>query len=226
MVTDSQVKKDSDQLFFNTLPKDAVLALKKCSEIDFFLHDKWYLAGGTALALRAGHRRSYDLDFFTENKSFDEKGVEKVLNNQGEWITNHISEGTVFGLFSKTKMSLIAYPFFTPAQKVLKFGTVSLLAPADIAVMKIIAISQRGKKRDFFDLYWICQHVVPLYDSILKVDKQYSVRQNPNHILKSLIYFQDAEDDPEPEIYFKATWREVKKFFTKEIPVIAKKIIK
>ena len=123
-------------------------------------------------------------------------------------------------------MSLIAYPFFTPAEKISKFGTVSLLAIGDIAIMKIVAISQRGKKRDFFDLYWICNNVVSLQESILKVDKQYSVRQNPTHILKSLVYFQDAEDDPEPEIYFKATWKEVKKFFSREISIIAKKIIR
>ena len=92
--------------------------------------------------------------------------------------------------------------------------------------MKIIAISQRGKKRDFFDLYWICQNIVPLHESILKIDKQYNIRQNLTHILKSLVYFDDAETDPEPEIYFKATWKEVKKFFIKEIPQIAKKIIK
>lgn len=226
MVSNIKVTQDSVPLFLNTLPKNAVLSLKKCSEMDFLSHDKWYLAGGTALALQSGHRRSYDLDFFTENKGFDEKGVEKILNNQGEWVTNNISEGTVFGILSKTKMSLIAYPFFTPAEKISKFGTVSLLAIGDIAIMKIVAISQRGKKRDFFDLYWICNNVVSLQESILKVDKQYSVRQNPTHILKSLVYFQDAEDDPEPEIYFKATWKEVKKFFSREISIIAKKIIR
>lgn len=193
--------------------------------MDFFLHDKWYLAGGTALALQAGHRKSYDLDFFTENKEFDEKKTEETLSEQGGWKTSGMDKGTVFGTFLETKMSLLAYPFFTPAEKARKFGTISLLTPADIAVMKIIAIAQRGKKRDFFDLYWICKNVAPLYESILKVDKQYSVSQNPNHILKSLIYFKDAEDDMRPEIYFKVTWEEVKKFFTKEVPQIAKKII-
>lgn len=226
MASNVEVIQDSNPLFFNTLPKNAVLALRKCSEMDFFLRGKWYLAGGTALALQAGHRRSYDLDFFTKNRNFVEKDIEKVLHNKGEWTTSNISKGTVFGLFSKTKMSFIAYPFFTPVGKIRKFGTISLLAIPDIAVMKIIAISQRGKKRDFFDLYWICQNVVSLQESIIKVDKQYNVRQNPTHILKSLVYFEDAETDPNPQIYFKTTWREVKKFFTKEVPTIAKKIIR
>lgn len=226
MVPANQVKKDSDQLFFDALPKAAVLALKKCSEMDFFSQNNWYLAGGTALALQSGHRRSYDLDFFTESKFFDEKKIEKNLNDSGEWITNSISKGTVYGVFSETKMSFISYPYFKPAEKMHNFGTVSLLSPSDIAVMKIIAISQRGKKRDFFDLYWICQNVESLYNSISKVRAQYSVNQNLTHILKSLVYFNDAETDPDPEVYFKANWKEVKNFFTKEIPIIVKKIIK
>ncbi len=225
MVPADQVKQGSDSLFFDALPKAVVSAFKKCSEIDFFSQGNWYLAGGTALALQSGHRRSYDLDFFTENKIFDEKKVEKILNDEGRWITNAISKGTVYGIFSGTKMSLISYPHFKPAEKMRNFGTVFLLTPPDIAVMKIIAISQRGKKRDFFDLYWICQNVESLHNSILKVDKQYLVRQNLTHILKSLVYFKDAESDPEPEIYFNANWKKVKSFFTKEISIIAEKII-
>ena len=217
MVSVNQVKQNSDSLFFDVLPKAVVSALKKCSEMDFFSQGNWYLAGGTALALQSGHRRSYDLDFFTKNKIFDEKKVEKIFNGKGEWITNTISKGTIYGIFSGTKMSFISYPYFKPAEKMHNFGTVSLLTPPDIAVMKIIAISQRGKKRDFFDLYWICQNVKSLHDIFLKVNKQYSVHQNLTHILKSLVYFEDAENDPEPEVYFKATWPEVKKFFKKEI---------
>jgi len=47
----------------------------------------WYLAGGTALGLQAGHRKSVDLDFFTEEKDFDNT---ELLNNflgNNEWKT-------------------------------------------------------------------------------------------------------------------------------------------
>ena len=73
MVSDVKVAKVFDSLFFNTLPKDAVLSLGKCSQMDFFSRDKWYLAGGTALALQSGHRKSYDLDFFSEHPFDGEK---------------------------------------------------------------------------------------------------------------------------------------------------------
>lgn len=190
-----------------------------------FSRQDWYLAGGTALALQAGHRQSADLDFFTKRGKFDEKKIEEILSAEGEWITTAISEGTLYGEFFGGKISFISYPFFKPAKPMLTFGNVSLLALPDIAVMKIIAISQRGRKRDFFDLFWLCENTQPLSDIIVNVNRQYAVRQNLAHILKSLVYFEDAESDPEPEIYFKADWRQVKKFFRKEVPVIAEKII-
>ncbi len=48
---------------------------------------------------------------------------------------------------------------------------------------------------------------------------------NYHHILKAMIYFEDAESDPEPEILFEASWQEIKLFFNKEIPIIAKRLI-
>jgi len=92
--------------------------------------------------------------------------------------------------------------------------------------MKIIAISQRGKKRDFFDLYWICQNIESLSEIIARIHTQYTMHQNLIHILKSLVYFEDAESDPEPEIYFNANWETVKNFFITEIPIITYKLLK
>ncbi len=91
--------------------------------------------------------------------------------------------------------------------------------------MKIVATSQRGKKRDSFDLYWLSQNVLPLEESLKRAEQQYSVRHNFTHLLKSLVYFEDAEDDPDPEVNFDADWRKVKSFFETEIPVIMRRLI-
>ena len=80
---------------------------------------------------------------------------------------------------------------------------------------------------DFFDLYWCAKNIEPLEEIIKRLKVQYpSVAHDYHHILKSLVYFEDAESDPEPEIYFPADWKKVKKFFIKEIPLIATKIMK
>lgn len=217
--------KQETGLHFDILPKATMKAFRACASMPLFSRQDWYLAGGTALALQAGHRRSVDLDFFTKRSKFDEKKIEEILSAKGEWITTAMSSGTLYGEFFGGKISLISYPFFKPTHPMVTFGNVSLLSPTDIAVMKIIAISQRGRKRDFFDLFWLCQNALSLNDIIVNVKSKYTVRQNPAHILKSLVYFDDAENDPNPVVFFEADWDNVKTFFQKEIPMLTKKII-
>ena len=226
MVTSSHLNKEIlDQLHLNSLPKVTRDSFLQCTLSPFFSSGGWYLAGGTAMALQVGHRQSVDLDFFTQQKTFDEKKVEESLSELGDWETSSLSRGTIYGQFCKAKMSLISYPFFIPAEALFQVGTVSVLTPPDIAVMKIVAISQRGKKRDFFDLYWLCKNTQPLIKSIECVERQYSVHQNFNHIIKSLTYFEDAESDPTPNLSLNVSWEEVKKFFQREVTAIAKKVM-
>lgn len=212
---------------FETLPKETRRALDFLSKESWLKIGKWYLAGGTALALQVGNRKSLDLDFFIEEKDFDEKKlITRFLSNK-DWETEVEEKNTVYGQLLGAKVSFIAYPFFVPKQKPLWYENIRVLDKIDIAVMKITAISQRGKKRDFFDLYWCAENLEPLEEIIKRLKVQYpSVAHNYHHILKSLVYFEDAESDPDPEIYFDADWGKVKRFFTKEIPIIADRLIR
>ena len=212
---------------FKTIPPHTKKALDFLSLQNWLKQSDWYLAGGTALALSAGHRKSLDLDFFNTQKNIDNNELLSNFLENKNWDTNLNKKNTIYGELLGAKVSFIAYPFFVPKQNYLRYGSINVLAPKDVAVMKIIAISQRGRKRDFFDLYWCVHNVEHLENIILKLKEQYpSVAHGYHHILKSLVYFEDADADLDPEIYFKVTWKEVKRFFTKEIPMIAKKIIK
>lgn len=213
--------------YLKILPSYTKKALDFLSLQDWLKDSSWYLAGGTALALYAGHRKSIDLDFFNELPEFESVEFLEHFKENKNWKPYINKKNTIYGQLFDAKVSFIAYPFFVPKQSYLHYGTIKVLAPKDIGVMKIVAISQRGRKRDFFDLFWCAHNVEPLENIILRLKAQYpSVAHNYHHILKAIVYFNDAETDPEPEIYFKATWKEVKKFFTKEIPVIANKLIR
>lgn len=208
------------------LPPQARKALNFLSRQKWLNHS-WYLAGGTALALQVGHRSSVDLDFFVFQKSFNNNLLLKHFSGNPAWRTTINEEGTVYGELYGAKVSFIIYPLFHPSQKQRQYGAIKVLHPIDIAVTKIITISQRGKKRDFFDLYWCAKNLEPLEKIIVRLKKQYpSVAHNYHHILKSLVYFKDAENDPDLRIHFKASWSEIKKFFKKEVPQITSEIIK
>jgi hypothetical protein len=209
------------------LPKNTGKAFVDCTKLPFLKTFPWYLAGGTALALQVGHRQSVDLDFFTTKNQFDETGLERKFIRTKQWVTSFRQDGTLYGVFKKAKMSFIAYPFFIPSQRFLQCGMVRMLQPPDIAAMKIVAISQRGRKRDFIDLYWYCKNREPLLHVVERAVRCYPGQErNVNHIMRSLTYFDDAEADPMPVLYFKITWPQIKKYFQFEVPHISKKYFK
>jgi hypothetical protein len=93
--------------------------------------------------------------------------------------------------------------------------------------MKVIAISQRGRRGDFIDLYWCVMNIEPLEKIIIRLKSQYpSVAHDYHHILKSMTYFVDAENDPLPKLQFKTSWPQVKRLFINEVPNITRKLMK
>ena len=213
-------------LHLETLTKQTRQAFDFLSAQDWLSQKHWYLAGGTALTLQARTRKSVDLDFFTTRDELESDAIVGYFGNNKDWEVDINNKTTIYARLFDAKISFIAYPLFIPKQSYIRYGTINILQPLDIAVMKIIAISQRGKKRDFFDLYWCVNNIEPLENIIKRLPEQYpSVAHDYHHILKSLVYFEDAESDPEPEIYFHANWGMIKDFFIREIPLIARKIM-
>ena len=105
-----------------------------------------------------------------------------------------------------------AYPFI---EETTPFHGIRLADVVDIASMKVIAISQRGAKRDFVDLWFILQ-TIPFWKIVENMTARFGKdRINPVNIGKSLVYFNDAEEDPEPKYpgKVKPEWKAVKKFF-------------
>jgi hypothetical protein len=208
------------------MPASTRRALLECSDLPLFRGSRWYLAGGTALALQVGHRQSVDLDFFTPLARYGEMALERRLLETGRWTTDLREEGTLYGRLGGAKISFIAYPFFAPSGRMAAFGNLRILLPEDIAVMKVIAISQRGRKRDFIDLYWYCRNREPLLEVIGRVPARYPGRKHSMvHFLKSLTYFADAEGDPMPRLFFRATWKDVREFFRREVPSITRAVL-
>ncbi len=200
------------------LPDETRQALLTLADASWLKDSSWYLAGGTALALSVGHRSSVDLDFFTTDGSFSTASMTERLSIP-EWTTDILQENTVYGRLHGAQVSFIAYPFFVPRAQKRQYGNVAVLAPEDIAVMKIVAISQRGRKRDFIDLFWYCTHSEPLEAVLRRLPDQYpSVAHDYHHILKSLVYFADAEEDPMPNLHFKTDWKTIKQYFLREVP--------
>lgn len=182
--------------------------LSKVAEV----RSRFYLAGGTGLALQFGHRRSDDLDFFSATPFDVERIARTVIELDGRILAQE--EGTIHCIIDGVKVSFLFYPYpvLYPFQSVEGFGMASV---GDIACMKAIAISQRGEKKDFFDMVEILRRHEPRQIKEMFMKKYGSRRVNCYHILKSLFYFADAEDSPDPVSLNNSTWPSVKDFLLK-----------
>ncbi|MEA3354989.1 MAG: nucleotidyl transferase AbiEii/AbiGii toxin family protein [Patescibacteria group bacterium] len=207
-------------MFKNTLSPNTFRGIKLLGQKK--LVDFAYLAGGTAVALRLGHRQSVDLDFFTSRK-FEETAVLADLKKTGKFIKNQLAWRTILGSFCKAKFSLFYYEYKI-LDKFDDFFGIKIASLKDLAPMKLNAIEDRGSKRDFIDLFWICkkislEKVFSLYNQ--KYGKQ---KDREYHILKSLGYFEDAEiDTVELKMLKPVDWEKVKTYFTGEVKRLAGK---
>jgi hypothetical protein len=179
---------------------------------------KFYLAGGTGLALQFGHRRSVDLDFFCP-ESFNEEILLQQIQLLPQFSLVAKAQQTVDVQVLGTKVSFLgySYPVLFPFGA---FMGARVADPRDIACMKLSAIAARGAKRDFFDLYVTakCYGLPQLLDLFQRKFAQanYSVV----HLLKALTYFADAEKEPAPDLLAPISWEEVKAFFAREAPAL------
>lgn len=174
------------------------------------------------MALQLQHRLSFDLDFFS-TETFDQKKVNEDLQTIKNYKLDRIAENTLLGMIGDTKISFFTYKY-PLIGNVYTFEKIVLANLQDIAAMKIDAIGGRGTKRDFVDLYFICQKfsLDECLDFYLK--KYPSLSENLFHTVKSLSYFGDAENPlQELKMLKKVSWKDVKTFFERETVRLAKK---
>jgi len=182
------------------------------------LLDNFYLAGGTGLALQIEHRKSRDLDFFTK-QSLDPKILLVKLKKLGKLSVEKEAKNTLVGILNGSNISFMTYefPLLQPLEKVQNIRIASI---QDIACMKLSAVSSRGTKRDFIDLYFICQKI-SLKNLLKLFQKKYQgINYSMIHLLKSLTYFEDAQKEEMPYMLREVSWQNVQEYFKKEVKKI------
>ena len=182
---------------------------------------QFYLAGGTGLALLLGHRLSRDFDFFS-TQLFNEDSLIQGMQGLNDLTIVAKSEHTLHINLKELKVSFLGYtyPLLYETKKYQSEAGMSMdvADERDIACMKISAISSRGTKRDFVDLYAVAQQY-NLSELFGLFKQKFSLTPYNNvHILKSLTYFADAELDPMPDMLIPLSWDTVKKFFVSDVP--------
>ncbi|MCC7466700.1 MAG: nucleotidyl transferase AbiEii/AbiGii toxin family protein [Saprospiraceae bacterium] len=173
-----------------------------------------FLVGGTSLALQMGHRFSIDLDLFTHN-SFEAEPLLEALKTrfkvQPLTVTNTIFITVVEGI--KVDCVHFKYPFAFP---LIYDDGVCMADARDIAPMKLDAVTKRGSKKDFYDMYYLFEQFSPV--QILDWYTRMFQHSTSFHVIRSLTYFEDAEETEDPVVFDKkVTWPVVKERMTQVV---------
>jgi len=191
-------------LQFEGIRADTLVLFERIRENPFF--NDFRLAGGTALALQIGHRLSIDLDFFVvQSAHFDQlnQEIEKLGRVRLIQSLNTIKSYVIEGI--KVDFVNYAYPWISEPIESEKYN---LAGMEDIVAMKIAAITGRGSRKDFIDLYFLMQFYST--EQMMSYYKNKFKSASLFLAFKSLIYFEDAEHEPMPEMLKPIDWDTVK----------------
>ena len=183
---------------------------------------QFYLAGGTSLALQLGHRRSVDLDFFSPTQDIPSirRALEAALASYYPVLADtswgnlvYVVQGIRAGFYG------YGYPLVEP---LIEVDPIRLAGITDIALMKLDAILGRASRKDFVDLYFICQKI-PLQAILELAPKKYpGVRDFESQVARRLVYFARADQDEPVRLRVEVPWATIKAYFISEAKKLGK----
>lgn len=150
----------------------------------------WVLYGGTALALRLGHRQSVDFDFFSA-QNFSPLNLREHLQLDGEVL--QAAPNTLTILHCGVKLSF----FGGLTLRVLKtpdfFGRCLIASIEDLAACKLAALVNRVELKDYLDIAALLKNGMPLEKMLGCAQAVYRGEFPVASSLKSLTWFDPPE---------------------------------
>ena len=192
-------------LHYKTIDENTLGLLKQLMHLSEF--SEMRLVGESALALQIGHRTSVDLDLFGSINT-DELAISQSINKIGNSTILKKSPNIFIYKINNIKVDFVNYPFKWLDPLIFE-DEIRLAGKKDIAAMKLSAITGRGSKKDFIDLFYLLRAF-----SLSEMLDFYRLKfpdASEFLVLKSLIYFGDCERDETPRIFEGFSWPEIKR---------------
>jgi predicted nucleotidyltransferase component of viral defense system len=203
-------------LQYQVLNATALDLLRKITNNPLF--SEYRLVGGTSLALQFGHWISVDLDFFGK-QSIDETDLIHTLSTFGIVLRTSRSSRIQSFFVNEIKIDVVCYPYQwldIPYTE----DNLQLASIKDIAPMKLAAITNRGTKKDFVDLYLLLKHLT--LKEMMDLYSQKYPEDSDFQVLRSLTYFEDADNNTDPQMLVEYNWTAIKKTIIREVRQLVK----
>jgi hypothetical protein len=177
---------------FKTLPAAQRALWPKLKEVP----RQFVLYGGTALALRLGHRSSVDFDFFSTDP-FAPAQLRQALSFLAEAESLQVapntltvsvpgSESVKISFFGGLRLGRVGEPEWS------EDGVMQIASLLDVAACKMAVVQERAEAKDYLDVHAIMQSGVPLPDMLGAAQAVYGEQFNAMITLKALTYFEDG----------------------------------
>ena len=158
---------------------------------------QFVLYGGTAIALRLGHRVSEDFDFFT-NASFKPQDLlERISYLEGGRVTL-LRENTLTCVLDRSGPARVS--FFgglglnrVANPDVARDNGVQVASLLDVVGCKMAVIQKRAEAKDYLDIAAILENGLSLTKALAAAKAIYGVQFEPGTTLRALSYFADGD---------------------------------
>ncbi|MEY2829758.1 MAG: hypothetical protein RIQ33_1616 [Bacteroidota bacterium] len=187
-----------------TIQPKLLALLNKIMISNVFEH--FNLVGGTSLALQIGHRVSVDIDMFG-NAEIDEIEFVNELSNFGKITVIKKSKNIIIFSVDEIKVDFVTYKY-PLLDKLTVINGVRMVSDKDVAAMKLNAIAGRGSRKDFIDLFFLLKKY-SLKEMISFYNNKY-VDGSEFMVIKSLTYFEEAENEEMPIMFENISWEKMK----------------
>ena len=158
---------------------------------------EFVLYGGTALALRLGHRNSEDFDFFS-NQSFAPDVLRKAIQYLQGAGMSQFEANTLTAIVDRggpVKVSFFGGLNLNRVQDpdVARDNGIQVASLLDVAATKLSTIQQRAQAKDYEDLAAIVGTGISLSEALAAASAAYGKEFNGALSLKALTYFADGD---------------------------------
>ncbi len=194
-------------LYTRTIDKPLWKVLKNLSNLPELKN--FYLVGGTALALQLGHRKSEDLDFFT-NGSFDIAELKQellkhyphieLLRDRPHGISFLVALDEDVRERRKVDIYNWAVKFIRPA---IVEDSIRLASSEDIAAFKLDSISSRKEQKDYVDLAVLCDMFT--FDEMMGFFTEKFPFKDKRTVLTEILNTEGIEKSDRPEMLINLT---------------------
>ena len=159
------------------------------------------LYGGTAIALRLGHRYSIDFDFFTE-KTLDKNKLQTVFPfiQRSTVLQDEPNAYTVLVPYGETAEQHVKVSFFgaidfgrVGVPDITEDGALQVATLDDLMATKVKVILQRAEAKDYRDISAMVKAGVSLSKGLATARKMYGNTFQPSESLRALVYFEDGD---------------------------------